>query len=426
MTEIAKPIQQQPGCDSDHDPNSLPVELAWQRIQTDIVPVSGRERVALRAALGRVLAEDIVSPLDVPAHDNSAMDGYALCAAQLPASGSVSLRRVGTALAGQPFTGRVGNGECIRIMTGAPVPAGADTVVMQENVRVAGDEIVIGCDEKPGQNVRRAGEDIARGQRVLAAGQSIGPAELGLLGSLGLVEVSVRRRLRVAFFSTGDELCGAGTPLEAGQIYDSNRYTLFAVLQRLGVEATDMGVVPDDPAALERAFAEAASFADAIVTSGGVSVGEADYVKQILERLGAVNFWKIAMRPGRPLAFGTIGKAYFFGLPGNPVSVVATWYQFVQPALRHLMGQSLHKPLSFRVRALHELKKRPGRTEFQRGILERAADGELVVRNTGSQGSGILSSVSQANCFIVLAHESGRVAAGELVEVQPFEGVMGA
>jgi molybdopterin molybdotransferase len=425
MTDHGQPLQPQISCDDDSDPQSLPVDLAWQRILTDIQPVQGSERVSVRQALDRVLAQDVHSPLNVPAHDNSAMDGYALRGAELPSQGTREFQLVGTALAGQPFTGRVGAGQCIRIMTGAPIPAGADTVIMQEKTEVAGERVRIGADNKPGQNVRCAGEDLALGQRALAAGQRIGPAELGLLGSLGLVEVSVVRRLRVAFFSTGDELRSAGSVLEDGQIFDSNRYTLFGVLQRLGVELTDMGVVADDPEALERTFTEAASFADAIISSGGVSVGEADYVKQILGRLGAVNFWKIAMRPGRPLAFGRVGKAYFFGMPGNPVSVVATWYQFVQPALRHLMGQTLHKPLSFRVRTAETLRKRPGRTEFQRGILLRDDSGELVVRTTGSQGSGILSSVSQANCFIVIPHDSGRVAAGEYVEVQPFEGVMG-
>jgi molybdopterin molybdotransferase len=425
MTQNGQQIPQQISCDDDSDPQSLPVELAWQRILTDIHPVRGIERVSVRHALDRVLAEDVYSPLNVPAHDNSAMDGYALRGVDLPSEGLHAFRLLGTALAGQPFTGTVGEDECVRIMTGAPIPTGADTVVMQEKAWAAEGTVRIGADNKQGQNVRRAGEDLAVGQHALAAGQRIGPAELGLLGSLGLVEVGVLRRLRVAFFSTGDELRSAGSNLTAGQIYDSNRYTLYAVLERLGVEVTDMGVVADDPAALERVFAEAADFADAIISSGGVSVGEADFVKQMLNRLGQVNFWKIAMRPGRPLAFGRVGKAYFFGMPGNPVSVIATWYQFVQPALRHLMGQTLRKPLSFRVRTTEPLRKRPGRTEFQRGVLERDAGGELVVRTTGSQGSGILSSVSRANCFIVIPHDSGRVAAGEYVEVQPFEGIMG-
>lgn len=425
MTEKTAAIQQPAGCDSDHDPHSLPMDAAWQRILSDIEPVRGVEWVNVRQALERVLARPISSPVNVPAHDNSAMDGYAIRAADLPASGDKAFRVLGVAYAGHPFDGQVGADDCVQIMTGAAIPDGADTVVIQENVQREGDLVRIRSGETGGQNVRRAGEDLTQGQVVLDAGQRIGPAELGLLGSLGMVEVPVQRRLRVAFFSTGDELRSAGAPLKAGQIYDSNRYTLYAMLQRLGVELTDMGVVPDDPTALEQAFAEAARFADAIISSGGVSVGEADYVKQILERLGEVNFWKIAVRPGRPLAFGTIGRAYFFGMPGNPVSVVATWYQFVQPALRHLMGQRLQPPHSFRVRTVSNLRKRPGRTEVQRGILERDESGELVVRSTGHQGSGILRSVSMANCFIVLPHDGGSVAAGEVVEVQPFEGIMG-
>ncbi|MEX0730847.1 MAG: gephyrin-like molybdotransferase Glp [Aquisalimonadaceae bacterium] len=424
MTEQADRIAQAPSCEDDADPVSLTVDQAWDRILTDIAPVQGKERVNVRRALGRVLAEDVHSDVDVPAHDNAAMDGYALRRADLATTGVTTLRVVARVLAGHTHTEALKPGECVRIMTGAPIPEGADTVVMQEKAERHGDEVRIGADNEPGQNVRPAGEDFARGQRVLPAGKRIGPAELGMLGSLGLVEISVWRRLRVAYFSTGDELRSAGTALGPGQIYDSNRYTLHAVLERLGVEATDMGVVADDPDTVERAFSDAASFADAIITSGGVSVGEADHVKTILGKLGKVDFWKIAMRPGRPMAFGTIGRARFFGMPGNPVSVVATWYQFVQPALRRLMGETIYKPLRFRVRTTHRLRKRPGRTEFQRGILQQDANGELTVSNTGAQGSGILHSVSMANCFIVIPHASGAVEAGQYVDVQPFEGIM--
>jgi molybdopterin molybdotransferase len=425
MTDSQKTIPVQPSCENDAGRQPLAIEAVWQRIRTDVKPIRGSEHINVRRAQGRILAEDIRSPLNVPGNDNSAMDGYALRGADLPREGTREFRLVGTVLAGQQFNAPVGPGECVRIMTGAPIPNGADTVVMQENVLREDDRIHVGSKEKAGQNVRPAGEDLALGELALPAGRRIGPAELGILGSLGLVEVAVKRRIRVAYFSTGDELRSAGSQLEAGQIYDSNRYTLHAVLERLGVEATDMGVIPDDPTSLKQAFTDAASFADAIISSGGVSVGEADYVNGILAELGAVNFWQIAMRPGRPLAFGTIGHAYFFGMPGNPVSVVATWYAFVQPALRQLMGQQLQKPLSFRVRSTSALKKRPGRTEFQRGVLERDASGELVVHSTGSQGSGMLNSVSRANCFIVLPHEGGPVATGDYVEVQPFEGIMG-
>lgn len=425
MSKEQKTIPAQPSCENDVGQPPLSIDAVWQRIHTDIQPIRGCEYINVRRAVGRILAEDIFSPVNVPSSDNSAMDGYALRGNDLPKDGSRGFQLIGTVLAGERFAATVKDGECVRIMTGAPIPDGADTVVMQENVLRENNIIHVGSKEKPGQNVRPAGEDLARGDLALSAGQRIGPAELGILGSLGLVEVSVMRRLRVAYFSTGDELRSAGSQLEVGQIYDSNRYTLHAVLDRLGVEATDMGVIPDDPTSLKQAFRDAASFADAIISSGGVSVGEADYVNDILTELGAVNFWQIAMRPGRPLAFGTIGRTYFFGMPGNPVSVVATWYQFVQPALRQLMGQRLEKPLSFRVRSASALRKRPGRTEFQRGILERDQDGELIVRSTGSQGSGMLNSVSRANCFIVLPHEGGPVSAGDYVEVQPFEGIMG-
>ncbi|MDN3519241.1 molybdopterin molybdotransferase MoeA [Aquisalimonas lutea] len=423
MTESDNAVQNDPSCRDDHDPQSLPVAAAWERIRTELQPVRGVEQVAVRQALGRILAGAVHSTVDVPGHDNAAMDGYALRGQDLPAEDARDFRCVRTVLAGAPPGAELGPGECVRIMTGAPIPPGADTVVMQENVRADGDRVEVRAGEAPGQHVRAAGEDLARGSRVFAPGTRVGPAELGMLGSLGLVEVPVYRRLRVAFFSTGDELRTAGSSLEPGQIYDSNRYTLFAMLQRLGVEATDMGVVGDDPAALETAFTDAASFADAIITSGGVSVGEADFVKEQLARLGQVGFWKLAMRPGRPLAFGTIGQARFFGLPGNPVSVVATWYQFVQPALRRLMGENPQPPTTFRVRAAADLRKRPGRTEFQRGILRRDEHGELAVTTTGGQGSGMLHSVSLANCFIVLPHDAGNVTAGDYVEVQPFEGV---
>ena len=422
---MTRPDAAAASCQDDTDPTSLTIDAAWRRISTAITPVTAAEQVATRDALNRILGEDIHARVNVPTSTNSAMDGYAIRAADLDPEGGARLQLRGKALAGHPFAGSVGTGDCVRITTGAPIPQGADTVVMQERVSVSGETVTVEPGQRPGQNIRQAGEDLAAGERVLAAGRRIGVPELGVLGSMGLAEVAVRRRLRVAFFSTGDELRGAGEPLGPGEIYDSNRYTLFAALQALGVDATDMGVVGDTPAALEEAFGQASEFADAIVTSGGVSVGEADYIKAILEKLGQVNFWKIAMRPGRPLAFGQLGRAWFFGLPGNPVSVVATWYQFVQPAVRHLAGESVVPHPAFRVRTTERLRKRPGRTEFQRGILERDTDGELVVRSTGNQGSGILSSVCAANCFIVLPHDSGPVPAGEYVEVQPLRGVLG-
>ena len=412
-------------CGGGHGAAALSVDEALQHIARQVQPVSGFEKVALRSALGRVLAEDIYSPIGVPAHTNSAMDGYAVKHRDLPESGVTKLKLVGTSLAGKPFSGPVAHGQCVRIMTGAVMPDGTDTVIMQEQVEREGDTVRVGGDHKHGQNVRAAGEDLHQGQLVFAAGKQVWPPELGMLASLGLGEIVVKRRVRVAFFSTGDELRSIGEALSKGEIYDSNRYTLFAMLSRLGVDIIDMGVVRDDREATKDAFLEAASNADAIVTSGGVSVGEADYVKETLDAFGRVSFWQIAMKPGRPLAFGHVQDAVFFGLPGNPVSVMVTFYQFVAPALRRMMGQSDTNPVSvFRVRCQSRLKKSPGRTEFQRALLERDEKGELVVRSTGQQGSVLLHSMSSANCFVILPSDSGTVEPGTLVEVQPFHGII--
>jgi molybdopterin molybdotransferase len=412
-------------CADDYDPNSMPVDKAREVIARFLSPVSTAERVHIRAALGRVLAADVISPLDVPAHDNSAMDGYAVRFADLKADGEVTLKVAGTAFAGAPFSGAMQAGECVRIMTGGVVPAGADTIVMQEHVQAKGDQVTMGGGHRKGQNLRRAGEDLKAGQAALKCGQVLRPAEIGLIASLGIPEVSVYRRLRVAFFSTGDELVSVGTQPAEGQIYDSNRYTIYGMLERLGCEVIDMGVVRDDPALLEQAFQEAAATADVVITSGGVSVGEADFVKELLNKLGEVVFWKIAMKPGRPLAYGKIGKAHFFGLPGNPVSVMVTFYQFVRDALLKLSGRDPISPsATFKVPCTSSLKKAPGRTEFQRGILSRDAAGHWSVRVTGEQGSGILRSMSEANCFIILPTDQGNVAPGALVDVQVMEGVI--
>ena len=412
-------------CADDYDPNSMPVAKAREFIARFLAPVTAVERLNIRAALGRVLAEDVISPLDVPAHDNSAMDGYAVRHADLKADGEVTLKIAGSSFAGAPFRGAPGVGECVRIMTGGVVPAGADTIVMQEHVKTEKDRVTIGAGHKQGQNLRRAGEDLKAGQVALKRGSPLRPAEIGLIASLGIGEVSVYRKLRVAFFSTGDELRSIGSVLGEGQIYDSNRYTLHGMLQRLGCDVTDMGVVRDDPKLLEKAFADAAATADVVITSGGVSVGEADFVKDLLEKLGEVVFWKIAMKPGRPLAYGRIGAAHFFGLPGNPVSVMVTFYQFVRDALLRLAGCDPVPPLpTFKVPCTSNLKKAPGRTEFQRGILTRDAAGSWSVRVTGEQGSGILRSMTEANCFIILPDSQGNVAAGTMVEVQVMEGVV--
>lgn len=401
----------------------LSVEQARARIMALVTPLTTRERLPVRAALGRVLAEDIISSVNVPPYANSAMDGYALRGADL-AGDTTTLYVIGTALAGIPYNGIVEPSTCVRIMTGAVLPDEADTVLMQEQVQRSGEEIIVQGTHNVGENVRHIGEDIAFGSVVLAAGRRLMPSDLGQIASLGVGEVSVYRRLRVAFFSTGDELRSIGEPLAAGQIYDSNRYTLYGMLTRLGAEVIDMGVIPDQRLRIEAAFQDAVQAADVVITSGGVSVGEADYVKETLDRLGNVDFWKIAMKPGKPLAFGKVQQALFFGLPGNPVSVMATFYQFVQPALRHLMGEPAAATLTIKVPCAQALKKKPGRTDFQRGLLVRNAGGELVVDSTGLQGSHVLSSMSRANCFIVLPAECGDVPAGTLVEVQPFEGLI--
>jgi molybdopterin molybdotransferase len=419
MSEIARIVS----CIDGYDPDALHVEKARAGIRACLAPITPSERVPLRTALGRVLAEDIVPAIDVPGHDNSAMDGYAVRSADLKPDAESVLEEIGSALAGRAYPGNVGAGQCVRVMTGAVLPSGADTVVVQEIVRVDGKRIAIPPGQKPKQNVRYAGEDLKAGVAVLRPGARIGPAELGVIASLGIAKVGVRRRLRVAFFSTGDELTPVGTPLGEGQIHDSNRYTLHGMLSRLGVELLDFGIVRDDPAALEHALRSASLSADAIVTSGGVSVGEADFVRRLMGELGEVLFWKIAMRPGRPMAFGKIGNAFLFGLPGNPVAVMVTFYQFVREALLVLAGQAGDlAPQSFRVQSAAALRKIPGRTEYQRGILFRE-NSEWKVRITGQQGSGVLRSMAEANCFIVLEHERGAIAAGDLVSVQPFDGL---
>lgn len=410
-------------CDSSEKSDLLTVDEALQQIGASIKPVEGFERCPLQQAFGRIVAEAVTSPINVPGHRNSAMDGYALSAEDLPESGGNTLEVVGTAYAGNPYDGEVGRGQAVRIMTGAVVPEGSDTVIMQEATERDGDRLTITAGHKPGENVRHIGEDISRGGVVLAPGKKIRAAEMGLLASLGVGEVTVRRRLRVATFSTGDELCSIGEIPQEGQIFDSNRYSLAGMLRTLGVEHIDMGVIRDDPQAISDAFSSAAKIADVLITSGGVSVGDADYVKQTLDKLGKVDFWKIKMKPGKPLAFGKLGDALFFGLPGNPVSVMATFYQIVQPSLRHLLGEQETAPLRIRVTCADKLKS-PARQDFQRGILQRDDNGELVVKSTGSQGSHILSSMSQANCFIVLPAECRGVEPGDTVEVQPFEGLL--
>lgn len=413
-------ISVDPSCMDDFDPNSLLSDEATRRIREQIHPITGFEKIALRSALGRVLYADVYSAIDVPGHTNSAMDGYAIRGVDLPTKGTVELEVTGTAWAGKPYEGTVSPNQAVRIMTGAPLPAGADTVVMQEHVQASADRAIIDARHRPGQHVRQAGEDIARDQVVLNHGRRLTPSDLGLLASLGIGEVRVFRTLRVAFFSTGDELRSIGEPLDHGSIYDSNRYTLFGMLHRAGADPIDMGVIRDVRDETFEAFREAARCADVIITSGGVSVGEADFVKECLDELGEITFWKVAMKPGRPLAFGRISDAWFFGLPGNPVSVMVTFYLFVRPALLQLMGETSNPPLLLKARSGSTLRKKAGRTEYQRGVLGHDQEGNLTVTKTGAQGSGILTSMSQADCFIILPLEAESVEPGSTVTVLPF------
>jgi molybdopterin molybdotransferase len=414
-----------------YDPQALSVSQVNAFLAELVQPVSADDSqdVFLFDALGRVLAQDVVSPISVPAHNNSAMDGFAFDATQLQADQPLSLRVVGTALAGKAWQGKVNAGECLKIMTGAILPDGLDTVVPQEFCQVVSAHDVTTVTIPPnilkaGDNRRLMGEDLMQGQPALAAGQHLTPAALGLIASLGLPDVRVHRRLRVAYFSTGDEVLSLGDAPREGAVYDSNRYTVFGLLTRMGCDVIDMGVVRDDPALLETAFAKAALEADAIITSGGVSVGEADFTKAMMKKLGDVAFWKIAMRPGRPMAVGRIGKSVLFGLPGNPVAVMVTFLAFVRPALLRMMGSTARPAPLLRAKSLEPLRKKAGRTEYQRGFVSSASDGTLQVRTTGNQGSGVLSSMVQGNGLIVLHHGQGNVAVGDEVDVMMFDGAI--
>ena len=426
-----------------YDPQALKASDVNEFLSRMVAPVRETERVGIFEALGRVLAEDLISPFNVPPHDNSAMDGFAFAGDQLAFGQALQLKLVGTAFAGAAWRGHVGAGECLKVMTGAVLPQGLDTVAPQELVQtsVREGETWITVPARllsPGDNRRLTGEDIQQGQAALLNGCLLTPAALGLIASLGLAEVTVWRRLRVAYFSTGNEILSLGEPAREGAVYDSNRYTVFGLLTRLGVELIDMGVVKDEPALLEAAFTRAAREADAIITSGGVSVGEADHTKAMMQKLaggthagnGGVAFWRIAMRPGRPMAVGRIAKpdadsaAVLFGLPGNPVAVMVTFLAFVRPALLQMMGCSAESQPYLRAVSIEPIRKKPGRTEYQRGIVTTTADGSLQVKITGNQGSGVLSSMVQANGLIVLHHDQANVAAGDLVDVMMFSGAI--
>ena len=413
-------LAQDPNCMDDYDPNAMSVTQARQFIQQFLSPVTETETLPIRESLSRVLAENIISPCNVPAHDNSAMDGIALRFEDA----HKQLKLIGTAFAGRPFAQKIGPGECVKIMTGAVIPQGADTVEMQERVTWQGETATLQQTARQSQHIRRAGEDLATGQIVLSQGNAMKPADIGLLASLGIAEVQVFRTLKVAFFSTGDELVSVGEKLAEGQIYDSNRYTLFGMLTKLNAEISDLGNVPDDPNLLEKTLLQAAQNNDVVITSGGVSVGEADHMKALLAKHGQVLFWKINMKPGRPLAYGKVNEAHYFGLPGNPVSAMVTFYQFVQPALRALSGEACRPMPFFKVKCTAPIKKATGRTEFQRGILNQAESGEWTVAPLPNQGSGVLSSMSAANCFIVLDESIGNCDIGAMVNVQILQGII--
>ena len=412
-----------PSCMDDYDPNAMSVSQARQFVAQFLMPVTEIESINTMQALGRVLASDIVSPHNVPNYNNSAMDGYAF----KYSVGAKIIKIVGSAFAGKPFAGSIQAGECVKIMTGAVIPKNADTVVMQEKIAIKSDCITLLEAPQQGANVRLAGEDLSIGQLVLAKGHVLRPADLGLVASLGIGQLQVYRPLKVAFFSTGDELTSVGSPLKTGQIYDSNRYTIFGMLSRLNVQISDLGVVPDNIELLEATLLKAAGDNDVVITTGGVSVGEADFMKSLLAKHGEVLFWKINMKPGRPLAYGKVSSgiksAHYFGLPGNPVSAMVTFYQFVREALICLMGGT-PKPLPlFNVQCTQAIKKTTGRTEYQRGLLYDDA-GIWKVKPLPNQGSGVLSSMSAANCFIVLNDVVGNLNAGETVTVQLLEGVI--
>ena len=416
LDDIARSLQ-------GYDPQALKMDDANAFIAKLVAPVQGVETLGLRQCAGRVLAQDVVSPISVPAHDNSAMDGFAFSSALLQPGQPLALRNVGTALAGKAWVGTVAAGECLKVMTGAILPSGLDTVVPQEFIRQEGDVVHIPADIlKAGDNRRLRGEDLLEGGVALSKGELLTPAALGLAASLGLQTLPVTRRLRVAYLSTGDEVLSVGEPLREGAVFDSNRYTVTSLLDRLGCEVIELGVVRDEPAALEAAFRSAAAQADVILSSGGVSVGEADFTKGMMAKLGDVAFWRIAMRPGRPFAVGRIGNTVLFGMPGNPVAVMVTFLTLIRPALLQMMGAKAQSLPLLQAHSEQPLRKKYGRTEYQRGIVSTAPDGRLQVRLTGNQGSGVLSSMVQANGLIVLHHAQGHVAAGGMVDVMMFNG----
>lgn len=409
----------------------LPLNEALANMLAQLPTPTETETLSLNQAANRVLAQDIISPINVPSFDNSAMDGYAIKLADLDQFSTFTI--AGKAFAGKPFEGKTQAGECVRIMTGAMIPVDCDAVIMQEETEQAGEnQIKFTNSIKLGQNIRRVGEDVAQGSLVLAKGSLLNVASLPLLASLGIAKVEVFKRTKVAILSTGDELVSVGNPLTVGQIYDTNRFAVCLMLEKLNCEILDFGILPDDPTIFEETFMKAQQAADVLITSGGVSVGEADFTKDVLEKLGKIAFWKIAMKPGKPFAFGFLGEGekqtIFFGLPGNPVSALVTFYQLVQPALAQLAGLNADYLANLMPKmtacAATNLKKAAGRQDFQRGFYFINEQGELMVKPVGQQGSHIFSAFYESNCFIVLETERGNVQAGEKVTIQPFNGLL--
>ena len=415
-------ISSQPSCADPADPASISVTEALDRIEQRVLAVHACERLPIRECLGRVNNEAVKSPHNVPPLPNSAMDGFAVAIGSLQKDAVTELEEVGSAYAGNPFAGSCASGQCVRIMTGALIPEGADAVIMQEQAEVGDNgKIRVDANHRVGENIRQAGEDVKQDETVIEAGVRLSPADLGVLASLGIGQLQVKRKPVVAFFSTGDELVPVGEPLEPGKIYDSNRYSLHGMLSRLSVDIIDLGVVRDDLDSMREVLTRASTQADLIISTGGVSVGEADFIKPALEELGTTEFWKIAIKPGRPLTFGQIGASIFMGLPGNPVAVMVTFSQFVLPAIEVLSGAHMRRPSLFRAQAMEAMRKKPGRTEFQRGIASLDENNRWQVVKTGKQGSGILTSMSRANCFIVLSDDNAGVEAGDEVSIQLFD-----
>jgi len=417
-------ISSQPSCTDIFEQGLMPVKQALKQILAATPTLAEYQLINIEYAKGRTLAQAIVAPFNVPRHNNSAVDGYGCHATDIPVDGIATLTIVDIAYAGKPCVTHIESGQCVRIMTGAIIPENLDVVIMQEHVEVTDNIISIDHRHQQGQNIRLAGEDIQQHETVLQPGQFITPADIGLLASLGFAEIKVRRKLKIAIASTGNEVISIGDTHSRQKIYDSNRYILYAALQRPDIEIINLGILEDEPEALLKQFKQSSLYADIIISSGGVSVGDADYTKTALKQSGNVDFWKIAIKPGRPLAFGTIGQSLFFGLPGNPVAVMVTFYQFVLPAIEQMLGIK-NKAINpqMQLKTTPNIRKKPGRTEVVRGIMHQDDAGVWQVKTTGKQGSGILRSMSLANAFIILEHERSSVKAGEMVTVQPFSGL---